>query len=129
VIRSLSLGKPLVVSDVGWFSELPDDVALKVSVGERETDDLEAALELLLTREDVRVEMGRAAAGLARREHDLESVADRYAAALEEAVGGPAVADAVLREVSEAAAGVGIAAGTPEASDLAERLAEVELDG
>jgi glycosyltransferase involved in cell wall biosynthesis len=129
VIRSLSLGKPLVVSDVGWFSELPDDVALKVSVGERETDDLEAALELLLTREDVRVEMGRAAARLARREHDLESVADRYAAALEEAVGGPAVADAVLREVSEAAAGVGIAPGTPEVSDLAERLAEVELDG
>ena len=77
--------------------ELPDDVALKVSVGERETDDLEAALELLLTREDVRVEMGRAAAGLARREHDLEGVAERYAAALEEAVGGPAVADAVLR--------------------------------
>ena len=25
VIRALSLGKPLVVSDVGWFSELPDD--------------------------------------------------------------------------------------------------------
>ena len=30
VIRGLSLGKPLVVSDVGWFSELPGDVALKV---------------------------------------------------------------------------------------------------
>ena len=29
-IRALSLGKPLVVSDVGWFAELPDDVALKV---------------------------------------------------------------------------------------------------
>ena len=25
-IRALSLGNPLVVSDVGWFSELPDDV-------------------------------------------------------------------------------------------------------
>src|SRR5204863_86081 len=30
-IRALSLGKPLVVSDVGWFSELPDDVAFKVA--------------------------------------------------------------------------------------------------
>ena len=29
VVRGLSLGKPLVVSDVGWFSELPDDVALE----------------------------------------------------------------------------------------------------
>jgi glycosyltransferase involved in cell wall biosynthesis len=27
-IRALSLGRPLVVSDLGWFSELPDDVAL-----------------------------------------------------------------------------------------------------
>ena len=26
-IRALSLGKPLVVSDAGWFAELPDDVA------------------------------------------------------------------------------------------------------
>ena len=33
VIRALSLGRPLVVSDLGWFSELPDDVALKVPVG------------------------------------------------------------------------------------------------
>ena len=38
-IRALSLGKPLVVSDVGWFSELPDDVALKVPVDDDEVDD------------------------------------------------------------------------------------------
>ena len=116
VIRALSLGKPLVVSDVGWFSELPGDVALKVPVDERETVDLEGALELLLSREDVRGKMGRAAAKLARREHDLERVADRYAAALEEAAGGPAVLDTVLREVSEAAADVGIAPATRESS-------------
>ncbi len=127
VIRALSLGKPLVVSDVGWFSELPDGVALKVPADERETDDLEAALELLLAREDVRTEMGRAGAALARREHDLERVAERYAAALEEAGGGPAIVDTVLREVSEAAADVGIAPATRESSELAERLAEVDL--
>src|SRR6185437_7025404 len=28
-IRTLSLGKPLVVSDLGWFAELPNEVALK----------------------------------------------------------------------------------------------------
>jgi glycosyltransferase involved in cell wall biosynthesis len=127
VIRALSLGKPLVVSDVGWFSELPEGVALKVPVDEGETHALEAALELLLTRDDVRAAMGRAGSELARREHDLERVADRYAAALEEAAGGPAVVDAVLREVSEAAADVGIAPATPEASELAARLAEADL--
>jgi len=126
-IRCFSLGKPLVVSDVGWFSELPDGVALKVPVDEHEVETLSAALELLVTREDVRAEMGLAALELARREHDLDRVADLYAAALEEAAGGEAVGEAVLREVSEAAADVGISADTAEAIEIARRLAEVEL--
>src|SRR5688572_4629003 len=127
VVRQLSLGKPVVVSDVGWFSELPDEVALKVPVGEREVETLHAALELLATRKDVRRAMGEAAAQLARREHDLERVAELYAAALEQAAGGAAVAESVLREVSQAAAEVGIDADAPEAAELARRLAEVEL--
>ncbi|HXG75217.1 MAG TPA: glycosyltransferase family 4 protein [Gaiellaceae bacterium] len=126
-VRSLSLGTPLVVSDVGWFSELPDTVALKVPVDEREVDTLAAALELLLTNERARRELGAAGAELARREHDLGRVADLYAAALEEAAGGPAVAESVLREVSRAAAEVGIGAEDEEAGELARRLAEVEL--
>lgn len=127
VIRALGLGKPLVVSDVGWFSELPSTVALKVAVDDAEVDTLVAALELLVTRQAVREEMGRAAMTLARREHDLDRVADLYAAALEEAAGGDAVDDAVLREVSGAAAEVGIEPGSAEARELARRLAEVEL--
>ena len=127
VIRGLSLGKPLVVSDVGWFSELPNDVALKVPIDGEEVPVLTAALELLAQRSDVREEMGANAASLAQREHDVARVAERYVAALEESVGGSAVGDRVLREVSEAAADVGIAAGTAEASEIARRLAEVEL--
>jgi glycosyltransferase involved in cell wall biosynthesis len=127
VIRSLSLGKPLVVSDVGWFSELPDEVALKASVGDDEVEALEAALELLVERPDVRAQMGAAAAELARREHDLERVADLYAGALEEAAGGDGVRDTVVREVSTAAADVGISPDSAEAGEIAKRLAEVEL--
>ena len=44
-VRALSLGKPLVVSDVGAFRELPDEVAIKVPVGEGEIDALVAAIE------------------------------------------------------------------------------------
>ena len=127
VIRALSLGKPLVVSDVGWFSELPGEVALRIPPGDDEVDVLAAALELLVTRADVRAAMGAAGAELARREHDLSRVAELYAAALEEAAGGGAVADAVLREVSEAAAEVGISGDAAEAREIARRLAEVEL--
>src|SRR3954462_7060001 len=46
VIRGLSLGKAMVVSDVGWFSELPGDVALRVPVDEYEVPMLEAAIGL-----------------------------------------------------------------------------------
>ena len=81
-IRALSLGKPLVVSDVGWFSELPDSVAAKVRVGEGEIEHLERALEQTTTSP----EMGAAALELARTEHALDRVADLYAAAVREAV-------------------------------------------
>ena len=36
VIRGLALGKPMLVSDVGWFAELPDGVALKIPVDDYE---------------------------------------------------------------------------------------------
>jgi glycosyltransferase involved in cell wall biosynthesis len=126
-IRSLTLGKPLVVSDVGWFSELPAEAALKVPVDDREVETLSAALELLVSRGDARQAMGAAASELARHRHDLVRVADLYLAALEDAAGGEAVGDAVLREVSEAAADVGISPDDPEAGEIARRLAEVEL--
>jgi glycosyltransferase involved in cell wall biosynthesis len=126
-IRALALGKPLVVTDAGWFRELPAEVALKVPVGESEVETLAAALELLATRPDVRAAMGDAAVDLVRRDHGLERVADLYVAAFEQAAGGDAVGDAVLREVSDAAASVGIAPDTSEARDIAQRLAEVDL--
>jgi len=128
-IRALTLGKPLVVSDVGWFSELPGDVALKVPVDDEETTALVAALQLLASRPDVRAAMGAAALELARRTHALDRVADLYVAAFEQAAGGPAVADSVLREVSRAAAEVGIGPGSAEEQIVATRLREVDLGG
>ncbi len=123
-IRALTLGKPLVVSDVGWFAELPDAVALKVPVDEHEVCAIEAALELVLSEERVRSVMSVAALALVEREHHVERVAEAYAIALEEAAGGSSVRDSVAEEVARAAAEVGIAAGDPEVAELAARLAE-----
>jgi glycosyltransferase involved in cell wall biosynthesis len=105
VVRALSLGKALVVSDTGWFAELPDDVALKVPVDEVEVPMLEAALDFAAEH---REQLGRAARAHAEREHALPRVADAYVAALETAAGGDAVEDAVLRRIAEAAAEVGL---------------------
>ena len=128
-IRALTLGKPLVVSDVGWFSELADDVAIRVPVDEHESEALVAALERLAADDAARTAMGAAARELAEREHALPRVAELYASALEEAAGGKPVRDAVLRDVAEAAAAVGIGAGDPAAGELAARLDEVGLGG
>ena len=55
--RALARQAAVVVSDVGWFAELPDDVALKVPVDEREVETLAG-----------RARAARAAAGRARRD-------------------------------------------------------------
>jgi glycosyltransferase involved in cell wall biosynthesis len=120
VIRGLSLGKAMLVSDVGWFSELPDGVALRVPVDEHEVGTIAAALELAADR---KAELGEAARAYVRREHDLGRVADAYVAALEEAAGGDAVTDAFLWRLAEAAADVGI----EDVSELARRAREAGL--
>jgi glycosyltransferase involved in cell wall biosynthesis len=123
-IRALGLGKPLVVSDVGWFSELPNEAALKVPVDEFEEKTLAAALAAL-TDDRTRTAMGAAALGLTEHEHRLDRVAEAYAAAVEELAGGQAVEEQVLREVARAAAEVGIR--RDDAAVLAARLREVGL--
>jgi glycosyltransferase involved in cell wall biosynthesis len=124
VIRALSLGRPLVVSDLGWFAELPDEVALKVPVGgEAEVEALAAALEQLAEPER-RERMAAAALELARREHDVGAVADAYVTALEEAAGGRLVREQVLAAIAAAAAEVEV-----DPAPLAAELVEAGLVG
>lgn len=106
VIRALSQGKPLLVSDVGWFSELPDGVALKIPVDEYEVETIAAAIGFAA---DHGRELGRAARAYAASEHGLDRVADLYVAALEEAAGGGVVTDSVLLRIAEAASAAGVA--------------------
>jgi glycosyltransferase involved in cell wall biosynthesis len=122
VIRGLSLGKAMLVSDVGWFAELPDGVALRIPVDGHEVPTIAAALELAADRAG---ELGAAAREYVRREHDLGRAADGYAAALVEAAGGEAVADAVLRRIAGAAADVGL--GDKSVRELAARAREAGL--
>jgi glycosyltransferase involved in cell wall biosynthesis len=126
-IRALSRGKPLVVSDVGWFSELPDSVAAKVPVDEFEIETLTAVLELLAGDEGLRTRMRAAALEYARAVHDLDRIADLYVAAMEETAGGRTVRDAVFQDVARAAHDVGIGMNDPELTEIAVRFREVGL--
>jgi glycosyltransferase involved in cell wall biosynthesis len=124
-VRALQAGRPQVVSDIGWFAELPAEVALKVPVGADEVEVLTTHLELLGGDSDLRAAMGAAARDLAEREHDVGHVAEAYVAALEEAAGGPAVEQAVQKAVASAAADVGLSAGGDELREVGELLREV----
>jgi hypothetical protein len=128
-LRVLSLGKALVVSDVGWFSELPDSAVAKVPVDEWEVETLARVLALLAERPDVREAMGRTARAYVAEEHDLERIADLYVAAIEEAAGGDEVRDAVLAEVAATAHDVGFEISDPELRRLASTVREVGLLG
>jgi glycosyltransferase involved in cell wall biosynthesis len=126
-IRALSAGKPLVVGDSGWFSELPDGVAAKVPADAWEVDTLTAILGELCADRSLRESLGRAALEYAAREHGLERVAGLYAAALEEAAGGSAVTDEVARRVAQSLRDVGLEAADPEVAVVGSRLAEMGL--
>jgi glycosyltransferase involved in cell wall biosynthesis len=125
VIRALAAGRPVVVSDVGWFSELPDAAVAKVPVGAHEVEILAAYLDALASDATLRARMGRAAATYCRREHDLDRTAELYLAALEEAAGGPALREELGRELASAA--VDVRLDTDGVRELAARSWELGI--
>jgi glycosyltransferase involved in cell wall biosynthesis len=58
LIRLLGLGKPVIVSNLGAFSEIPDGACAKVDLDENEEDLLFAYLQALAADEDLRRLMG-----------------------------------------------------------------------
>ena len=127
VIRTLAVGRPLVVSDVGWFSELPDAVAAKVPVDDREVDTLSAFLDRLVSDSALRERMGNAAREFAVREHGLDRVVTLYVAALEEAAGRDTVRSAVYGEVARAAVETGLDGRSRELDGVAASMRELGL--
>ena len=128
-LRALAVGRPLVVSDLGWFAELPDAVAAKVPADEHETEALEGVLHDLAVDAERRAAMGAAGLEYVRREHDPERSADLYLAALEEAAGGSAVEEAVLDDVARAAQEIGVDPYGPELGEVGRSAREVGLGG
>jgi glycosyltransferase involved in cell wall biosynthesis len=86
-LKALAHGRPLVVSDVGWFSELPGSVVAKVPVDAHEVDYLAAVLDLLASDARLRERLGTAGREHVQREHDVERTADGYVEALDRSMG------------------------------------------
>jgi len=83
LMRALGLGKAVIVSEVGSFLELPDEICLKVPVDTAEETMLFEYLNMLVSRPDIRRAMGRAAQQWVETECAWPKVAREYANFLE----------------------------------------------
>ena len=66
LLRALGLGRAVLVSEIGAFAELPDDICMKVPVGAGEEDLIFEYLNLLVIAPRSRAIAGRACARLCR---------------------------------------------------------------
>jgi glycosyltransferase involved in cell wall biosynthesis/SAM-dependent methyltransferase len=117
LLRSLGLGKAVMVSNIGSFAEFPDDVCLKVPVGAGEEDLIFEYLNLLVSRPEVARALGERAKDYVARECNWASVAARYTGFLESVVEGTEYAAPV--ESTPAPTPAAVPAATPTIEYLA----------
>jgi glycosyltransferase involved in cell wall biosynthesis len=89
VLRAMAAGKAVIVSDIGWFSELPDGTCAKVDVGPSEEDTLVAYLEFLIGNPDVRQKLGDGARAYVEREHAIEDSTAAYIQFIQQVLASP----------------------------------------
>jgi glycosyltransferase involved in cell wall biosynthesis/SAM-dependent methyltransferase len=83
LMRALGLGKAVIVSEVGSFAELPEAICLKAPVDATEEDHLFEYLNLLVSRPELRKQLGARARQWVETECTWPHVAQRYAEFLE----------------------------------------------
>jgi glycosyltransferase involved in cell wall biosynthesis len=80
VCRAMAAGLPVVVSNTGWFAELPDDCVIKIDAHNVGDAQLREALARLIADEHLRRRIGERAHAYALAEHSIERSADGYLA-------------------------------------------------
>ena len=83
LLRVMGAARPVIVSDVGSFSELPDDCVVKVSVNSEEENSLFDAMELLASDAGLRRDLGQRALEYVLENHLPEKTAPAYIRAIE----------------------------------------------
>jgi glycosyltransferase involved in cell wall biosynthesis/SAM-dependent methyltransferase len=88
LLRSLGLGKAVMVSDIGSFAEFADDVCLKIPVGVGEEELIFEYLNLLTSRPEVARQLGERAREYVATECNWPTVAAQYNGFLEAVAAG-----------------------------------------
>jgi glycosyltransferase involved in cell wall biosynthesis len=82
LLRMMSYGRPVIVSDSGSYSEIPDHCAVKIDTGIDEKEMLKDFIVALADGPDLRAALGREAARYAGETCGIDRCADMYAAFL-----------------------------------------------
>ncbi len=82
LVRALGLGRAVIVTEIGAFAELPDDLCLKVPVGPGEEELIFEYLNLLVSRREIARSLGTRAKYYVEEESNWATVAHRYASFL-----------------------------------------------
>jgi hypothetical protein len=113
VIRALGVGRPVIVSSVGAFADLPSDFALKVEVGPGEVGTLRSHLVRLASDPALCERMGALARAYTVAEHGLQKSAETYARFILETAArrltGPSAR--MVTVLGQALAGMGLGEG------------------
>lgn len=91
VLRMMAQAKPVVVSNVGWFAELPSDAVAKIDVDDHEVALLTETLTRLLENAPLRAALGAQARAYVVRECDAAFAAQSYADFMDAVLAGRAV--------------------------------------
>jgi len=110
VCRILGAGKPCIVSDLGWFSEIPSDCVVKLDPTADECV-LAQRLRDLMARNVLRQEIGDNARRYVLEFHNPKKAADKYLRFLDEvreAQRGSSVERTIIRDTSRSMADIGV---------------------
>lgn len=129
LLRALASGKPCIVSNVGWFAELPSNCVAKVAVDETEELVLAAYLRELIDNSSLRAAMGANAQSYIRETCSIEMIAQQYAGFLADVSSSGSRREFTQRQitsVSRALALIGVCEQDEALiEDVARRLARV----
>jgi len=73
-LEVLRMGKPVIVSNTGWFTELPDDISIKVDVDNNEEQSILDALNTLSSNQKDSSKLSSDAIRYIKEEHNPDKI-------------------------------------------------------
>ncbi len=83
VLRAMAMGRAVIVSDVGWYAELPDGCCARIQHDGGEVEQLGDILERWYRQKEMRLRVGELARAYVARECDPVRVAREYISFIE----------------------------------------------